>query len=98
MAKYEVQWSKRYYASGRAVIEAESKEKAKEIAEERIGDYEGSMQYDADGDDIYILGEKLTKCCGELGMGCGYEGNVEDMTKHPKYDGYLCPKCTKETS
>jgi len=98
MAKYEVQWSKRYYSSGKVEIEANNKEEAEEIVGERIGDFEGSMQYDADGDDIYILGENLTKCCGELGMGCAYEGDVERMTKHPKYNGYLCPKCTKEMS
>jgi len=58
MPKYEIQWSKRYYASGHVEVEAESKEEAKKIAEERLGDYEGSMQYDPDGDDIFVLGTK----------------------------------------
>ena len=58
MTTYEVQWSKRYYASGCVEIDAESEEQARELILERIGDYEGSMQYDADGDDVFILGEK----------------------------------------
>jgi len=58
MATYEVQWSKQYYASGHVEIEAENKEEAKKIAEERLGDYEGSMQYDPDGDHIFVLGTK----------------------------------------
>ena len=51
--------------------------------------------------DEYVDGKgkvmvKVIKCCGELGMGCAYEGDIKHMTKHPKYDGYLCPKCTIE--
>mgnify|MGYP003135488617 CR=1 FL=1 len=58
MPKYEVEWTKTYYASGHVEIEAESKEEAKEIAEEHIGDYEGSMQYDPSGDDVYVIRTK----------------------------------------
>jgi hypothetical protein len=50
MPKYLVQWAKTYIASGRVEIEANSKEDAKEVVLERMGDYEGSMQYDADRD------------------------------------------------
>ena len=50
MPKYDVEWSKTYYASGRVEIEANSKEDAKETVLERMGDYDGSMQYDADRD------------------------------------------------
>ena len=50
MAKYEVEWSKTYYASGSVEIEANSKDEAKETVLERMGDYDGSMQYDADRD------------------------------------------------
>ena len=46
MKKYNVDWSKTYYASGNVVIEAESEMDAEMIAENNIGDYEGSMQYD----------------------------------------------------
>ena len=50
MSKYEVTWSKTYYASGSVEIEADSNEEAEDIVRERMGDYEGSMQYDADKD------------------------------------------------
>ena len=50
MPKYEVTWSKTYYASGSVEIEANSSEDAEELVRERMGDYEGSMQYDADRD------------------------------------------------
>ena len=50
MATYEVTWSKTYYASGSVEIEADSNEEAEELVRERMGDYEGSMQYDADKD------------------------------------------------
>ena len=50
MSKYEVTWSKTYYASGSVEIEANSSEDAEDIVRGRMGDYEGSMQYDADKD------------------------------------------------
>ena len=50
MPKYTVDWSKTYYASGSVEIEADSNEEAEDIVRERMGDYEGSMQYDADKD------------------------------------------------
>ena len=46
MKKYKISWCKTYYSSGEVEIEAESEEEAQIIAEENIGDYEGSMQYD----------------------------------------------------
>ena len=60
MAKYEVEWTKTYYASDFVEIEAESKEEAKKIAEEHIGDYNrpGPKTYDPDGDSIFVLGTK----------------------------------------
>ena len=50
MSKYEVTWSKTYYASGSVEVAASSSEDAEDIVRERMGDYEGSMQYDADKD------------------------------------------------
>ena len=50
MPKYDVEWNKTYYASGSVEIEANSSEDAKDIVRGRMGDYEGSMQYDADKD------------------------------------------------
>ena len=52
MANYKVYWSKRYYASGTVEIEAYSFIEAEEIVLENIGNYEGSMQYDPDGDEV----------------------------------------------
>ena len=45
MKKYKVTWSKTYYASGEVEVEATSKMDAELKEEEKIGDYEGSMQY-----------------------------------------------------
>jgi hypothetical protein len=46
MKKYAVTWSKTYYAHGEKIIMANSRVEAEEIAEDNMGDYEGSMQYD----------------------------------------------------
>jgi hypothetical protein len=56
-ATYRVRWSKTYYASGFVEIDAESAALAEAIALENIGDYEGSMQYDPDGDLVEHYGE-----------------------------------------
>lgn len=50
MPKYIVEWSKTYYASGSVAVDASSSEDAEDVVRERMGDYEGSMQYDADKD------------------------------------------------
>jgi len=50
MSTYTVTWSKTYYTSGSVEIEADSSEDAEWIVRDRMGDYEGSMQYDADKD------------------------------------------------
>ena len=57
MKKYKVDWSKTYIASGTVEIEAESEEDAEIIAEENIGDYEGSMQYDPNENYVEVVGE-----------------------------------------
>jgi hypothetical protein len=58
MATYEVTWSKTYYASGSVAIEADSSEDAENIVRGRMGDYEGSMQYDADKDFVESYAQK----------------------------------------
>tara|TARA_Y100000310_G_C20600884_1_gene772952 strand:+ start:1164 stop:1337 length:174 start_codon:yes stop_codon:yes gene_type:complete len=56
-----VGWSKTYYASGIVEIEATSKTDAEEIALDTIGDFQGSMQYDPQGDWVESL-EVETAC------------------------------------
>jgi|GEM_PF-2993680 len=55
MGKYFVYWSKTYHATGDVIIEAESRDEARRKALDNIGDYEGSMQYDPDGDRVYSV-------------------------------------------
>ena len=60
MPSYKVYWSKRYYTSGTVKIGAESFREAEKIARENIGDYEGHMEYDPDGDEVeayYDIGD-----------------------------------------
>ena len=52
--EYQVQWSKIYYRSGTEAITASSKEEAERLAKEQIGNWEGSSQYDPDGDEIDV--------------------------------------------
>jgi hypothetical protein len=55
---YEIAWVKNYHMANSVLIEAESEEEALQIAEDNIGDYEGSMQYDPDEDWVESWGEK----------------------------------------
>lgn len=48
MKKFAVSWCKTYYSHGETIIEANSRVEAEEIAENNIGDYEGSMQWNPD--------------------------------------------------
>ena len=48
MKKYAVTWSKTYYAHGEEVVTAKSETDAQEIIENKIGDLEGSMQWNPD--------------------------------------------------
>ena len=50
--KYAVTWSKTYYAHGEVIIEADSRVEAEEIAENQIGDFEGSLQWNPDQDTV----------------------------------------------
>mgnify|MGYP001238241701 CR=1 FL=1 len=50
MPKYDVEWNKTYYASGSVEIEANSSEDAELLVRDKMGDYEGHMEYDADKD------------------------------------------------
>lgn len=52
--EYQVEWSKTYYRSGTETIMAFSIEEAERLARERIGDWEGSSEYDPDGDEIDV--------------------------------------------
>lgn len=52
--EYEVEWSKTYYRSGTETITANSLEEAERLARMKIGDWEGSSQYDPDQDQIDI--------------------------------------------
>jgi hypothetical protein len=45
---YEIAWVKNYHMANSVLIEAETEEEALQIAENNIGNYEGSMQYDPD--------------------------------------------------
>ena len=46
---YEVDWFKTYNATGTVEIKANSLEEAEHIANDQLGDYEGSMDYDDGG-------------------------------------------------
>tara|TARA_R110000851_G_scaffold10028_1_gene36683 strand:+ start:497 stop:904 length:408 start_codon:yes stop_codon:yes gene_type:complete len=68
MKKYKVSWSKTYYASGEVEVEATSKMDAELKVEEKIGDYEGSMQYNPDEDYIDAVEVKsvTTQMCEDV--------------------------------
>lgn len=59
MKKFKVLWIKRYHTSGEETIEAPSAEAAIKIIEEKIGDLEGSLQYNPDEDEIEAHEVKL---------------------------------------
>jgi hypothetical protein len=46
---YEVGWFKTYHVTGTVEIKANSLEEAEHIANDQLGDYEGSMDYDDGG-------------------------------------------------
>ena len=54
MPKFEILWSKAYYRNGTEVIEAKDADEAYDLADEQIGDWEGSMQYYPDDNLIEI--------------------------------------------
>ena len=57
MAKYLVQWTKGYYASGIVEIEADTEDDAHDKVMENIGNYEGNLQYDEFGESVEVLKE-----------------------------------------
>ena len=57
MPKYELLWVKLYYAAGTVEVDAPNEDDAHDMVMDQIGDYEGSMQYEADGDEVEILRE-----------------------------------------
>jgi len=52
--KYKVDWVKKYFECGTIEVLASSPEEAENIVYDQIGDYEGSLQYDVDGDDVTV--------------------------------------------
>ena len=57
---YTVSWCKTYYCHGEEEIQAESSEEAEKMALDKMGDYEGRMQYDPNEDyiDVYPQDEE----------------------------------------
>lgn len=51
--EYSINWYKTYHASGTVVIKASSQAEAEAKALDDIGNYEGSMQYDPDFDEVF---------------------------------------------
>ena len=52
---YIITWTKTYYASGDFEILAKNEEDAIEKAKDQLGDMEGSMQYNPDGDIVEAI-------------------------------------------
>ena len=50
--KYKVSWLRRYTEEGTVEVEASSADEAGDIVEKNMGDYEGGMYFDEDGDEI----------------------------------------------
>ena len=50
MKKYKVEWSKTYYTRGTETVEAESEFAAEDMVRNRMGDLEGSLQWNPDED------------------------------------------------
>lgn len=57
MPKFEVYWSKQYYASGAVEVEADDARHAESIVAENIGDYTGHMEYCPENDFINAVEE-----------------------------------------
>jgi hypothetical protein len=51
---YAVFWSKAYYATGTVIVHADDAEAAHDAVYDSMGDYEGSMQYCPDDDDVDV--------------------------------------------
>tara|TARA_R100000315_G_C5194924_1_gene114020 strand:+ start:197 stop:397 length:201 start_codon:yes stop_codon:yes gene_type:complete len=52
--KYKVDWVKKYFECGTIEVLASSLEEAEDMVYDQIGDYEGSLQYDVDGDEVTV--------------------------------------------
>ena len=57
MRQYSVDWAKTYVASGTVIVAAFNKEDAEQMVLEKIGDLQGSMQYDPNEDYVEAQGE-----------------------------------------
>ena len=58
MPKYEVFISKAYYVNGTITVEADDPDHAWVVADEQIGDFEGSMEYNP-GDNMIEVGDEI---------------------------------------
>ena len=56
--KFVVDWYKTYRRHGQDIIEADSAEDAKEVAYNKLGDFEGSKQYYPDESEITLIKPK----------------------------------------
>lgn len=52
--EFLISWSKTYVATGEFVLQADNEEHAYELAEEQLGNQEGSMQYVPERDTIEV--------------------------------------------
>lgn len=68
---YRVFWSKAYYTNGEVLVFADSPEQADDIVYDRIGDFEGNMQYYPD-EDVIDVQEMTDEECLE------YSGEIID--------------------
>ena len=50
--KYKVSWLRKYIEEGTVEVEASSADEAGDIVENNMGDYDGGMYLDEDGDEI----------------------------------------------
>lgn len=55
--KFKIEWYKTYRRFGNEIIEANTKEEAKLKAYDKLGDFEGSIQYFPDESEITTIGE-----------------------------------------
>ena len=55
MPKFYVAWTKGYYMSGIAEVEADHEDDAHDRVLENIGNYTGSLQYDENGETVEVI-------------------------------------------
>jgi hypothetical protein len=55
--KYKVHWTKRYFAAGSVIVEADSEDHAHRIVHPKLFTLEGNMYHDPNGDEIGAVEE-----------------------------------------